>query len=450
MTGHRNRPGLVSAPSTAELFVIRGGRPLTGSIPVNGAKNSALKLLAAALLARGRTVVDNVPAIADVPVMARVLEGVGAQVEVRADRSGFNTTVVVEVDAPGWRPPGRFVARIRASLAVLGPLVGRCGRAWLGLPGGDRIGARQIDLHLRGLTEMGAEVVDHGDAVEVLVADRLRGAEITLDFPSVGATENLLMAAVLARGRTVIDNAAREPEIQDLAAMLTAMGARLEGSGTSTLVVDGVDELQAVRHTCLPDRIEAGTFAFAAAVTGGDVDVVGARSEHLRLPLMKLAAAGALVEEHDTGVRVKGSPDGSVGGLTAVDVVTLPYPGFPTDLQPQLMVLLSQATGISMVTENVFESRFAFVDELVRLGADITVDGHHAVIRGPRQLSGTTVRALDVRAGAACLLAGLVADGETRVIDVSHVDRGYAGIVERLRRLGARIDRLAPTAVSGP
>jgi UDP-N-acetylglucosamine 1-carboxyvinyltransferase len=416
--------------ATTDRFVVRGGTTLRGEIAVNGAKNSALKLMAAALLATGETVVENVPAIADVPVMGRILEGLGCDVDVRDDG-----TVSVVVDEPHWQAPRDHVTDIRASISVLGPLVGRVGRARLALPGGDDIGARSIDMHLRGLSEMGAEVAEYGGEVEVR-ADTLRGCPITLDFPSVGATENLLMAAALAEGQTVIENAAREPEVQDLCGMLIAMGAQLHGVGTPTLTIEGVDALAPVAHDTIPDRIEAATFAFAAALTRGDVTVVGARPGHLILPLMKLRAAGAVVDEGDDHLTVKADE------LNAVDVVTLPYPGFPTDLQPQLMVLLSQAEGTGIITENVFESRFAFVDQLTRLGADIDVDGHHAVIRGPRPLTGAPVEALDVRAGAASILAGMVADGETHISDVHHIDRGYARLVPRLRGIGADILRV--------
>ncbi len=413
-----------------DVFVVRGGNPLRGEIAVNGAKNSALKLMAASLLASGRTTVENVPAIADVPIMGNLLDGLGCDVSIDGD------VVTIDVGEPGYEPPREFVTRIRASIATLGPLVTRVGRARIALPGGDDIGARRIDMHLAGLVEMGADVQESPEAVEVTSGGRLHGANLTLDFPSVGATENLVMAATLADGQTIIDNAAREPEIQDLCGMLIAMGAQIHGVGTPTLTVEGVDEVTAVAHDTIPDRIETGTFAFAAAVTGGELTIRHARPGHLKLPLTKLAAAGAVVEEGEDALHVKAGP------LEAVDVVTLPYPGFPTDLQPQLMVLLSQADGTSIVTENVFESRFAFVEELERLGAEIIIEGHHAVIRGPRPLRGAEVRALDVRAGAACLMAGLLAEGETRITDVHHVDRGYADLVGRLRGLGADIERL--------
>ncbi|MBW3562637.1 MAG: UDP-N-acetylglucosamine 1-carboxyvinyltransferase [Actinobacteria bacterium] len=421
-----------------DVLVVRGGNPLRGEITVNGAKNSALKLMAASLLASGETVIENVPAIADVPIMGEVLTGLGAEVDIR-DEDERSVEVSIRVDEPSWEAPREYVTQIRASVVVLGPLIGRLGRARIALPGGDKIGARKIDMHLRGLSDMGADVIEDGDEVEVR-ADNLHGAVITLDFPSVGATENLLLAAVLADGQTVIENAAREPEIQDLCGMLISMGAQIHGVGTPTLTIEGVDELRSVAHDTVPDRIEAGTFAFAAAVTGGDVTIRHARPGHLTLPLTKLQAIGAHIEELDDAIRVKSD------GLEAVDVVTLPYPGFPTDLQPQLMVLLSQARGTSIVTENVFESRFAFVDELTKLGADITIDGHHAVIRGPASLGGAEVRALDVRAGAACLIAGLVAEGRTTVTDIHHIDRGYAAIAERLQGVGADIERMAPGA----
>jgi UDP-N-acetylglucosamine 1-carboxyvinyltransferase len=421
---------VTSIASSDARFLVRGGATLRGDIRVNGAKNSVLKLMAATLLAEGTFVIENVPAIADVPVMGRILDGLGCEVELLPDAK-----VRIIVGEPAWHAPREHVNQIRASVSTLGPLVGRVGRARLALPGGDDIGARRIDMHLRGLEEMGAEVIDHSDEIEVR-ADHLHGATITLDFPSVGATENLLMAATLADGQTVIDNAAREPEIQDLCGMLVAMGAKLHGIGTTTLTIEGVGSLNAVDHDTIPDRIEAGTFAIAAALTGGDVRIIGARPGHLGIPITKLRAAGAVVDEEDEGIRVKAE------GLEAVDVVTLPYPGFPTDLQAQLMVMLTQAEGTSIVTENVFESRFAFVDELTRLGADISVDGHHAIIRGPRPLHGGEVRALDVRAGVACILAGLVAEGETLVHEIYHVDRGYARLVPRLRGIGADILRV--------
>ncbi len=406
---------------------------LEGTVRLSGAKNSVLKLMAASLLGDGPIELSAVPDITDVPVMAAVLEGLGVQV----DRDLAAGTCRLEVrDDREVRAPRDAVTRIRASVSCLGPLVARRGAAELALPGGDRIGARSIELHLAGLEAMGAKVERADDAV-VVHADRLTGARITLDFPSVGATENLIMAATLAQGRTVIENAAREPEIADLCRMLVAMGARIAGIGTPTVTVDGVERLGgAVWETC-PDRIEAGTYLVAGALTGGRVRVERVRPDDLTLPLRKLTDAGAtVIAEHDA-ITVESSR----ADLRPVDVVTLPYPGFPTDLQPQMMVLLTQADGMSRCTENVFESRFSFVDQLRRMGADIDVDGHHALLSGPKHLTGATLEGLDVRAAAAGVLAGLVAEGETVVRDVHHIDRGYAHFVERLRALGADVVR---------
>ncbi|MEX2328959.1 MAG: UDP-N-acetylglucosamine 1-carboxyvinyltransferase [Nitriliruptoraceae bacterium] len=421
----------MSSDTTHDVFRVRGGAPLRGQVTLRGAKNSALKLMAASLLTAETVHLDAVPGIADVPVMADVLTGLGASVT--SDPTAGACTL--QSPDPAWHAPPDAVRRIRASISCLGPLVARTGRARLALPGGDRIGTRTIDLHLRGLEAMGATTSMVDGEVDV-IATGLHGADITLDFPSVGATENLVMAATLADGTTVIDNAAREPEIQDLCNMLVAMGAAIEGIGSPTIRVHGVSDLGGVRWTTCPDRVEAGTYAIAAAATRGDVRIDGVRPDHLTLPLIKLRAAGVVVEEGDTWLRVKAD------GLRAVDVVTLPYPGFPTDLQSQLMVLLTQADGTSRCTENVFESRFAFVDELAAMGADIRIDGHHALIHGVTRLHGARMRSLDVRAGAAATIAGLVASEETIVTDVAHVDRGYADFVPRLRSLGAGIERV--------
>ena len=422
---------MLDPTTSTEVFRVRGGQPLRGVVPVSGAKNSALKLMAASLLTDEVVTLGSVPRIADVPVMADVLRGLGIEVDLDLDAGSCR----LKATEPHWHAPADAVTRIRASICSLGPLVGRVHRARLALPGGDRIGARSIDLHLRGLEAMGAFVTHLDGEIEVRAAE-LHGAHVTLDFPSVGATENLLMAAVLADGESVIDNAAREPEIQDLCRMLVAMGAQIEGIGSPTLQIDGVDRLRGVDWTTCPDRIEAGTYAIAAALTGGDVVIETVRPADLTLPLIKLRSAGVIVEEGPESLRVK------AGELEAVDVVTLPYPGYPTDLQPQLMVLLSQAMGTSRCTENVFESRFSFVEQLARMGADVQIDGHHALIRGPSPLHGATLSGLDVRAGAAGTLAGMVASGETIVRDVHHVDRGYAQFVPRLQSLGAEIERI--------
>jgi UDP-N-acetylglucosamine 1-carboxyvinyltransferase len=413
-----------------DRYLIEGGVPLRGAVAASGAKNAALKVLAATLLAPGRYRVERVPRIADVETMRRVLERLGVDARLEGD------VATVEVpEAVGIEAPYDLVRQMRASIVVLGPLLARVGRARVAMPGGCNIGSRKIDLHLRGLERMGAEiVVDHGylDAR----ADRLHGATVALDFPSVGATENLLMAACLAKGTTVIENAAREPEIQDLARFLRAMGAEISGVGTPTIEVAGRDALRPADHRVIGDRIEAGTFLIAGAATGGDVTVTGVDPEHLDLVLAKLADAGAQVDAGTSSVRVALD-----GRPRAVDFVTLPYPGFPTDLQPQMMVLCAVAEGTSIVTENVFESRFMFVDELVRMGAEIRTEGHHAVIRGRPGLQGTQVHAPDIRAGAALVIAGLVASGTTEVTGVASIDRGYEDLEGKLGGLGARIRR---------
>lgn len=422
-----------------QVLRVRGGGPLDGVVQLSGAKNSVLKLMAASLLADGPVELSSVPDITDVPVMGAVLTGLGMGVTI--DMAAGTCRLEV-LDDREVRPPRDAATRIRASISCLGPLVARRGAAELALPGGDRIGARSIDLHLAGLEAMGAVVERTEDAVAVR-AQRLQGARITLDFPSVGATENLIMAATLATGRTVIENAAREPEIADLCRMLVTMGADIRGIGSPTVIIDGVERLTGVTWQTCPDRIEAGTYLIAAALTGGSVRVERVRADDLTLPLRKLTDVGATVDIEPDAVTVTrhGTP------LLPVDVVTLPYPGFPTDLQPQMMVLLSQAEGLSRCTENVFESRFSFVDQLRRMGADIDVDGHHAMLAGPSALSGATLSGLDVRAGAAGVLAGLVATGETFVRDVHHIDRGYADFVGRLHALGADVERIATSDV---
>ncbi|HVX44307.1 MAG TPA: UDP-N-acetylglucosamine 1-carboxyvinyltransferase [Mycobacteriales bacterium] len=409
---------------------VTGGSRLCGEIAVTGAKNSALKLMAAALLASGPTRLQAVPAIADVQIMSEVLRRLGCAV------SGADGELTIDVPGrPGTEADYDLVRKLRASISVLGPLVARCGEAKVALPGGDNIGARGLDLHIAGLERLGAVVTnEHGFLVAS--AGRLTGTTIWLDFPSVGATENLLMAAVLAKGTTVIDNAAREPEIVDIAAMLTAMGARIEGAGTPTIVIEGVDGLAPVQHRAVADRIVAGTWAIGAVMTRGDVLIRDAVPEHLEIPLDKLVTAGAKVEVVTGGIRVSMDRRPS-----SVDVVTLPYPGFPTDLQPAIIALAAVSEGVAMVTENIFEGRFMFVDELVRLGADVRTDGHHAVIRGREQLSAAPVEATDIRAGAALVLAGLVADGTTTVTGVHHIDRGYAEYAQNLRQLGAGVIR---------
>ncbi|MCW2715995.1 MAG: murA [Frankiales bacterium] len=415
-----------------DRFLVQGGARLAGSVSVGGAKNSVLKLMAASLLAEGTTVLTNVPDILDVTIMGEVLRRLGCDV-VRNEASVAITVPAV----PGHEADYDLVRRIRASIAVLGPLVARCGEAKVALPGGDAIGSRGLDMHVAGLIKLGADVVsEHGYLIAR--AARLTGASVWLDFPSVGATENLLMAAALAKGTTVIDNAAREPEIVDLCHMLQQMGAQIAGAGTSTLTVEGVESLRPVEHETVSDRIVAGTWAVAAVMTRGDVTILGGRPEHLEMPLEKLVRAGAVVEACDGGFRVcmDRRP-------TAVDLVTLPYPGFATDFQPLFLGLNTVAEGTSMITENVFESRWMFVNELVRLGADVRTDGHHAVVRGREVLSGAPVTAHDIRAGAGLVLAGLVAEGVTEVGDVHHIDRGYEGFLDKLTALGADVQRVS-------
>ena len=416
-----------------ERFLVKGGARLSGQVRVSGAKNSVLKLMGAALLAEGTTVLTNCPAIDDVPLMQKVLEGLGCTVEREGD--------VVRITTPAELSPRadfEAVRQFRASVCVLGPLTARCKKAIVALPGGDAIGSRPLDMHQSGLEQHGARTyINHGCVVAE--AEHLTGAHIKLDFPSVGATENILTAAVLADGRTVLDNAAREPEIVDLCDMLVAMGARISGAGSNTITVDGVAELRPTRHEVVGDRIVAGTWAYAAAMTGGDVTVGGISPSHLHLALEKLKNAGAQVETYAAGFRVR-----MEGRASAVNYQTLPFPGFPTDLQPMAIALASVSEGVSVLTENVFESRFRFVDEMIRLGTDATVDGHHVMIRGKRRLSSAPVWSSDIRAGAGLVLAGLCTEpGDvTEVHDVFHIDRGYPDFVETLTSLGADIERV--------
>ena len=412
-----------------------GGARLTGEVRVTGAKNSVLKLMAAALLAEGTTVLHEVPDILDVEYMAELLRRLGCEVV----RDTPTRTVSITVpEVPSHKADYDLVRKLRASINVLGPLLARCGQADVALPGGDNIGSRGLDMHVAGLERLGATVrSEHGFLIATR-DERLHGATVWLDFPSVGATENLLMAAVLAKGTTVIDNAAREPEIVDICQMLLSMGAQIDGIGTSTLEIEGVDSLTPTEHTTVPDRLVAGTWAVAATMTRGEVTVRNARADHMEIALDKLVSAGALVDELDDGIRVR-----CHDRPRAVDVVTLPYPGFPTDLQPQFIALNSIARGAAMVTENLFEARFRFVNEMVRLGADVRTDGHHAMVRGKESLSGAPVEAADIRAGAGLVLAGLVAEGVTTVYEPHHIDRGYEGFVDDLVRLGAEVTRVS-------
>ncbi|HEY7009462.1 MAG TPA: UDP-N-acetylglucosamine 1-carboxyvinyltransferase [Jatrophihabitantaceae bacterium] len=418
-----------------QVLRVTGGARLAGEVPVVGAKNSVLKLMAAALLAPGESVLGNLPAISDVGIMHQLLVRLGC--EVSESRHGRTDEVLVRVpDTPLHEAPYELVRKIRGSICVLGPLLTRVGRARVALPGGDAIGSRPLDMHFAGLERMGAEIsVEHGYIVAE--APELRGAPIWLDFPSVGATENIMTAAVLAKGTTVIDNAAREPEIVDLCRMLVAMGAQIEGVGTSTLEITGVEQLHPARHDAVADRIVAGTWAMAAVATRGDVTVRGANAGHLEIALDKLVRAGADVDVRADGFRVS-----IADRPKSFDVVTLPYPGLATDLQPQAIALLSVADGTAMITENLFEARFMFCDEIARMGADVRTDGHHAVVRGKARLSGAPVRATDIRAGVGLVIAGLVAEGITEIAHVHHIDRGYVRFEEQLRSLGADVERV--------
>ncbi len=413
-----------------DVMRVSGGARLAGEVTVAGAKNSALKLMAAALLTQGRTVITNVPRITDVAIMAEVLR------RLDCDVSLGEGTVTIDVPAePGTEADYDLVRRLRASICVLGPLLARRGYVRVAHPGGDAIGSRGLDMHVAGLTRMGAEISnEHGFVIAG--AKALHGATIWLDFPSVGATENLVTAAVLARGTTQIDNAAREPEIVDLCRMLAAMGAKIDGAGTSTLTIEGVDALSPVTHRTVGDRIVAGTWAFAAAMTRGDVTVHGIDPAFLELPLDKLATAGATVTGAGESFRVAMSRR-----PRAVDMRTLPYPGVATDLLPMAIGLAAVSEGASLITENIFDGRFMFINEMSRLGADIRTDGHHAVVRGRERLSGAPVRATDIRAGAGLVIAGLCADGVTEVSHVHHIDRGYPDFVTDLRRLGVPVER---------
>ena len=429
MTGSTVRPW--ESVGVSQLLVRPSG-PLAGEVAISGAKNSALKLMAACVLAEGRYVLRNVPDISDVDDMGRLLEAMGMQVRRREDRA------LEIIRGPEVVPeaPYELVERIRASSAVLGPLLVSMGQARVAMPGGDDFGARPIDMHLSGLEALGATFeLAHG-MIEGR-AGRLRGTEVVLEYPSVGATENLLMAGVMAEGRTTVRNAAREPEIADLAAFLNRMGGRILGAGSPTIVVDGVQELRAVEHTVIPDRIEVATFLAALGAAGGELTLRGCRADHVDLLVEKLGRMGMRISPESDGLWAM-----APGRPTPVDVSTLPYPGLATDYLPLLVAVLCLADGTSYATENVFSGRFRYVGELARMGAQLRVDGHHLVIDGVERLSGAPVRAVDIRAGAAMVIAGLRADGETLIHDAHHVDRGYERFVEKLRAIGADVTRV--------
>jgi len=417
-----------------DRFRVVGGAHLHGDVTIAGAKNSVLKLMAAALLAPGLTHLTNVPDIVDVKIMAELLIRLGCKVELDSKTSSVSIDVP---EKPAHRAEYDLVRKMRASINVLGPLVARCGEAEVALPGGDAIGSRGLDYHIKGLIEMGAKVRNEHGYVIANAEHGLHGAEISLDFPSVGATENIMTAAVLAQGITVLDNAAREPDVVDLGEFLISMGADIEGLGTPTITIRGVASLKPTTHATIPDRIVTGTWAFAAAITQGDIRIHGCRASDLEVPLEKLVSAGAVVTTTHDGVRVR-----MEHRPKAIDVSTLPYPGFPTDLQPFIITMNSIADGDAIVTENVFESRFIFVNELLRLGANVRVDGHHAATRGIEHLSSAPVVATDIRAGAGLVIAALVADGTTMVEGGFHIDRGYPNFAEQLSSLGADVTRV--------
>ena len=419
-----------------QKIVIRGGARLHGEVHVSGAKNAALPILASALLARGRSTFRNVPALGDVRTMGRLLTRLGAEVE----DAGKGVMRIDTTNAAGHEAPYELVKTMRASVLVLGPLVARGGRARVSLPGGCAIGARPIDQHLKGLEAMGARIELARGYVNAS-ARRLRGASIVFDMVTVTGTENLMMAAALARGRTTLENAAREPEVEELGRVLNKMGARITGAGTSLITIEGVDELTPIEHSVIPDRIEAGTLLVAGAITGGNVLLRDCLPEHLDAVIAKLRAAGAEVAADGDGIRVRGKAE-----FQPADVSTQPFPGFPTDMQAQFMVLMTRARGQSVLSETIFENRFMHVPELMRMGADIHIEGRTAIVRGPTKLAGATVMATDLRASACLVLAGLIARGTTEVLRIYHLDRGYDRLDKKLRALGADVRRAKGSA----
>ena len=417
-----------------EKLIIHGGRPLKGRVKISGAKNAVLPIIAATLLGQERaSLLDEVPALEDVHTITEVLKKLGVKAEFDEEKHqlNVNSTVIGSCEAPY-----DLVRKMRASFLIMGPLLARCGQAKISLPGGCAIGTRPIDLHLKGFEALGAKIkIGHG-FIEATAPEGLKGAKIYLDFPSVGATENILMAASMAEGVTVLENPAQEPEIVDLANYLNVMGAKIRGAGTNVIKIEGVPKLTGRDYTIIPDRIEAGTYMVAAAMTQGDVYIENAISEHLKPVIAKLKEAGVTIEEDVDGIRVTCDKR-----TKAVDIKTMPYPGFPTDMQAQFMAMLAISEGTGLVTETVFENRFMHVDELKRMGANIKIDGRTSVVEGVETLTGCQVKATDLRAGAAMVLAGLVAEGETQVGYIHHIDRGYDNLVDKLVGLGADICR---------
>lgn len=416
-----------------ERLIVKGGNRLVGTVKTSGAKNAVLPIIAASILGTSPSRLDEIPALEDVRTICAVLECLG----IKVDASEPHTLKIDSREITSCEAPYELVRSMRASFLVMGPLLARKGYARISQPGGCAIGTRPIDLHLKGFEALGVKIEQGHGYIEASAPEGMTGANIYLDFPSVGATENIMMAAAMASGTTVLENPAEEPEIVDLANYLNQMGARVRGAGTNVITIEGVSELHGVQHSVIPDRIEAGTYMIAAAMTGGDVIIENVLPEHQKPLIAKLREAGALVEEDIDRIHVVGG-----GKLKAVDIKTLPYPGFPTDMQAQMMAMLSVAEGRSKITETVFENRFMHVVELNRMGANITTEGRSAVITGPAHLTGCTVRATDLRAGAAMILAGLVAEGSTEICDIYHIDRGYEEIAAKLTRLGADIKRV--------
>jgi len=415
-------------------FIISEGSELKGNVRVSGAKNSVLPIIAAALLAEGQSIIEDVPYLNDVKIMCDLIKSLGSKVEILPEQNRLKISVD---DINNTTAPYELVNKMRASFLVMGPLLARTGMARVSLPGGCAIGSRPVDLHLKGFSLMGAEITQGHGYIEARTRGRLKGSKIYLDFPSVGATENLMMAAVLAEGQTIIENAATEPEIVDLATFLNAMGADIKGTGTDTIKINGVSSIKGTRHAIIPDRIEAGTFMVAAAITGGDVVIDNVVVDHLKPVSAKLREAGVEISEELSSIHVC-----SDGKLRAIDIKTHPYPGFPTDMQAQMTSLMSRAQGTSMIIETIFENRFMHVSELKRMGAKIKIEGRSAIVEGNNKLTGAQVKATDLRAGAALIIAGLAAEGTTEITDIQHIERGYVGIDEKLRKLGAKIHRV--------
>ncbi|KOO37262.1 UDP-N-acetylglucosamine 1-carboxyvinyltransferase [Priestia koreensis] len=424
-----------------EKIIVRGGKRLNGTVKVEGAKNAVLPIIAATLLASdGKTILNDVPALSDVFTISEVLRHLNAEVDFEGNRVIVDASRELKTDAPF-----EYVRKMRASVLVMGSLLARTGKARVALPGGCAIGSRPIDQHLKGFEAMGVKVKVGNGFIDAEVEGKLQGAKIYLDFPSVGATENIMMAATLAEGTTILENCAKEPEIVDLANLLNAMGAKVRGAGTGTIRIEGVSKLYGATHAIIPDRIEAGTFMVAAAITGGNVLVRGALMEHLSSLVAKMEEMGVQITEEGDGLRVIG-PD----KLKPIDIKTMPHPGFPTDMQSQMMSLLLAAEGTSMITETVFENRFMHVEEFRRMNADIKIEGRSVIINGPSKLQGAEVSATDLRAAAALVLAGLIADGFTRVTELKHLDRGYVDFHGKLLGLGADIERVNDQATQEP